>query len=148
MAALTGHDIPLFAREVGNFRKEGAIEAARAMFDVPVNERPDAVFVANDHMAFFVLDVLRYELGLKVPDDVAIIGYDDVPPASWPAYDLTTVRQRSNTMVQETVETFIRQIEDPADFSPRQVAIDGPLVLRSTSHSLPLKGKAEKNAGL
>lgn len=148
MAALTTHDIPLFAREVGNFRKEGAIEATRAMFDVPANQRPDAVFVANDHMAFFVLDTLRYELGLKVPHDVAVVGYDDVPPAAWPAYDLTTVRQRSNTMVQETVDTFIRQIEEPEDFRPRQVAIDGPLIIRGSSHSLPSKGKAQTNAGI
>lgn len=138
MAALSAHDIKLFAREVGNFRKEEAIVAARAMFDVPADKRPDAVFVANDHMAFFVLDVLRSELGLRVPEDVSVIGYDDVPPASWPAYNLTTVRQRANLMVQETVETLIRQIEQPGNFTPRQVAIDGPLILRGTSRTTPL----------
>lgn len=138
MAALSAHDIKLFAREVGNFRKEEAIVAARAMFDVPADKRPDAVFVANDHMAFFVLDVLRSELGLRVPEDVSVIGYDDVPPASWPAYNLTTVRQRANLMVQETVETLIQQIEQPGNFTPRQVAIDGPLILRGTSRTTPL----------
>ena len=71
----------------------------REMFDRP--ERPDAVFVANDHMAFFVMDVLRFELGLSVPDDVSVVGFDDVPPAAWPAYSLTTVRQRANRMVED-----------------------------------------------
>jgi DNA-binding LacI/PurR family transcriptional regulator len=135
MAALSAHNMKLFAREVGNFRKEEAIVAARAMFDVPAEQRPDAVFVANDHMAFFVLDVLRTELGLSVPEDVSVIGYDDVPPASWPAYNLTTVRQRANLMVQETVDTLIQQIEQPGNFTPRQVAIDGPLILRGTSRT-------------
>lgn len=135
MAALSAHDMKLFAREVGNFRKDEAIDAARAMFDVAVDQRPDAVFVANDHMAFFVLDVLRSELGLSVPEDVSVIGYDDVPPAAWPAYDLTTVRQRANLMVQETVDTLIQQIEQPGNFTPRQVAIDGPLILRGTSRT-------------
>ena len=135
MAALSAHDMKLFAREVGNFRKDEAIDAARAMFDVAIDQRPDAVFVANDHMAFFVLDVLRSELGLSVPEDVSVIGYDDVPPAAWPAYNLTTVRQRANLMVQETVDTLIQQIEQPGNFTPRQVAIDGPLILRGTSRT-------------
>mgnify|MGYP002817783401 CR=1 FL=1 len=123
----------LFAREVGNFRKEETLTAARAMFDKPADQRPDAVFVANDHMALFVLDVLRAELGLRVPEDVAVVGYDDVPPAGWPAYDLTTVRQRSNLMVDHTVATLVEQIEHPDGFVPREVAIDGPLIIRSTT---------------
>ena len=57
------------------------------------NNPPEAVFVANDHMAFAVMDTLRYELGLKIPDDVSVVGYDDVPAASWPSYSLTTVQQ-------------------------------------------------------
>ena len=51
-----------------------------------------AIFVGNDHMAFAVMDTLRFELGFKVPDDVSVVGYDDVPLASWPAYDLTSLR--------------------------------------------------------
>ncbi len=138
MAALKTHSMDLFAREVGNFRKEGAIEAALSMFDKPSEQRPDAVFVANDHMAFHVLDVLRHRLHMRVPEDVAVVGYDDVPPAAWPAYDLTTVRQRANLMVEETVNTLIQHVENPKNFIPRQVAIDGPLIERGTSRRQPL----------
>lgn len=137
MAALKTHSMELFAREVGNFRKEGAIEAALSMFDKPSEQRPDAVFVANDHMAFHVLDVLRHRLHVRVPEDVAVVGYDDVPPAAWPAYDLTTVRQRANLMVEETVNTLIQHVENPKNFIPRQVAIDGPLIERGTSRRQP-----------
>jgi hypothetical protein len=67
-------------------------------------DRPDAVFAANDQIAFTVMDTLRYELGLRVPEDVAVIGYDDVAMAAWPAYDLTTVRQDADRMVAATVD--------------------------------------------
>ncbi len=87
----------LYARAVGNFNFETARSAAREMFAGP--DRPDAVFVANDHMAFAVMDVLRFELGLTVPQDVSVVGYDDVALSAWSSYDLTTVRQPSNRMV-------------------------------------------------
>jgi LacI family transcriptional regulator len=120
----------LFARAEGNFHFEQAQQAARTLFDC--EDRPDAVFVANDHMAFAVMDVLRFELGLRIPQDVSVVGYDDVTLASWPSYDLTTVRQPANRMVAETVTTLLSRIEDPT--SPvRRVAIDGPLIIRGSA---------------
>ena len=116
--------------EAGEFRYEEAQEAARRMFSA--TERPDAVFVANDHMAFAVIDVLRSELGLDIPGDVSVVGFDDVPLAAWPAYDLTTVRQRANQMVAETVRTLLANIEH-RDAEPRRVAIEGPLIVRGSS---------------
>lgn len=98
----------LFAREVGDFRLNRARDAARRMFDT--DTRPDAVFVANDYMAFGVLDVLRAELRLRVPDDVAVIGFDDVPAAAWPAYGLTTLRQDATAMVDATVRALLAEI--------------------------------------
>ena len=92
------------------------------------------MFVANDHMAFIVMDILRYELGLSIPEDVSVIGYDDVPPASWRSYDLTTVRQRANLMVQETVKTILNRIEHPNSSNPVKLQIDSPLVIRSSTH--------------
>ncbi len=122
--------VKLFAREEGDFHFEQAKLAARRMFSV--DERPDAVFVCNDHMAFAVMDVLRDEMGLRVPDDVALVGYDDVPAAAWGAYKLTTVRQPANRMVEETIATLLTQIEQD-NAPPRRLSIDGPLVVRSTS---------------
>lgn len=121
----------LHAREVGNFKMDEARDATRRMFADPAN-RPDALFVANDHMAFAVMDVLRAELGLDVPRDVSVVGYDDVPPAAWAEYDLTTVRQRANVMVTATVDILLEQIETPGG-RPRSVAVDAPFVLRSSA---------------
>ncbi|MEO0905248.1 MAG: LacI family DNA-binding transcriptional regulator, partial [Pseudomonadota bacterium] len=92
----------------GMFDRETAAAAAQTMMDSATS--PDAIFVGNDHMAFAVLDTLRHEMGLRVPDDVAIVGYDDVPLAAWPAYDLTTMRQPVNRMVEATVEALISRI--------------------------------------
>lgn len=120
----------LFARVDGNFHMESAKEATRSLFSA--DKVPDAIFVANDHMAFAVMDVIRSELGLDVPGDVSVIGYDDVPTAAWPAYDLTTVKQSANKMVAETVEVLLEQIQNPLAQS-RQVAIPSPIVLRGSA---------------
>jgi DNA-binding LacI/PurR family transcriptional regulator len=129
--------LELYARGVGNFEHPLAQEAARRMFDRP--DPPDAVFVCNDHMAFAVMDVLRHELGLKVPDDVSVVGFDDVPPAAWPAYDLTSFRQRVNRMVAETVTTLIEHIEGGAT-EPRRIAIDGILIERGSTRKPETRG--------
>ncbi|MBW3245624.1 LacI family DNA-binding transcriptional regulator [Epibacterium sp. DP7N7-1] len=131
--ALSGAGQDLFARAVGNFSVEQAEQAARDMFSVPAGDRPDAVFVANDHMAFAVMDVLRFELGLRIPEDVSVVGYDDVPPAAWRAYNLTTIRQRANLMVAETVRAMFEQIDTPDTASPCHVQIEAPLILRGSA---------------
>ncbi len=119
----------LHAREVGNFRMDEARDAALRMF---AQDPPDAIFVANDHMAMAVADCLRFELGLNIPQDVSLVGYDDVPAAAWPAYDLTSVRQPANRMVAQTVDILLGKIED-ADTAPRKVELDGPLILRGSA---------------
>jgi DNA-binding LacI/PurR family transcriptional regulator len=122
----------LFARGVGNFQHPLAQEAARRMFDRTTP--PDAVFICNDHMAFAVMDVIRFELGLRIPEDVSVVGFDDVPPAAWPAYNLTTFRQRVNRMVAETVFTLIDRIE-AKNAEPRRVKIDGALIVRKSTRN-------------
>ena len=124
------HGRSLFARELGNFNTGEARKAARKMFTA--KEIPDAVFVANDHMAFIAMDVIRFELGLKIPEQVSVVGYDDVPVASWSAYDLTTVRQAANQMVAETVSFLLECIEDRKT-NPRQIQIKGPLIVRGSA---------------
>ncbi|MDG4649667.1 LacI family DNA-binding transcriptional regulator [Roseibacterium sp. SDUM158017] len=129
MRALAAAGRSLHCREVGNFRMEEARAAARRMF---AHDPPDALFVANDHMALAVMDTLRFELGLRVPLDVSVAGYDDVPAASWPSYDLTTVRQPAGRMVAETVDLLLGLVEDPTT-PPRSVEVNGQLILRGSA---------------
>lgn len=130
IAGLKENKLKLFAREEGNFHTEEARAATRALFNR--SERPDAVFVATDHMAFAVMDVLRYEFGLSIPQDVSVIGYDDVEIASWPSYDLTTVQQPLDQMVRETVDMITARIDFP-ETPPYRATLPGPLILRSSA---------------
>jgi DNA-binding LacI/PurR family transcriptional regulator len=128
-AALQQQGVSLYAREEGDFSMEKASEATRIMFS---GDRPEAVFVANDHMAFAVMDTLRFELGLRVPEDVSVISYDDVPAAAWRAYNLTTVRQRAEQMVQETVRILMEQIHGDG-LQSQQIAIGSPIIVRGSA---------------
>jgi DNA-binding LacI/PurR family transcriptional regulator len=129
LAGLKDAGMSLHKRCLGNFVMEEARAATLEMFR---EDAPDAVFVANDHMAMAVMDTLRFELGIKVPEDVSVVGYDDVPTAGWPAYALTTVRQPANRMVAETVDILLSKIKD-LNVPPRRVELDGPLVLRGSA---------------
>lgn len=115
--------------EDGMYRQDTAAAIAREMFSG--STRPDAVFVGNDHMAFAVMDTLRFELGLSIPGDVSVVGYDDVPIAAWPAYDLTTIRQPVNQMVGATVDALLSRIG--GDDMPRRTLIPGPLKIRGSA---------------
>ncbi len=123
----------LFCRDVGDFDSERSFAAARRMFSRPESERPDAVFVAGDHMALIVMDVLRFELGLSVPGDVSVVGYDDVPSASWLAYQLTTVRQPADLMVEKSVTALLKAIERPDSAIPKHEVVGAELILRSSA---------------
>ncbi len=114
----------------GMYKREVAAEATRQL--MASETPPDAIFVGNDHMAFAVMDTLRGELGLSVPGDVSVVGYDDVPVASWSGYDMTTVRQPVNRMVEATVETLLGEI-DATDRPGQSIEIAGPLILRGSA---------------
>lgn len=127
--AMDLHGMEPLAMVDGMYDRDAAIKAARDVFAAPTV--PDAVFVGNDHMAFAVMDELRFGLGLRVPEDVSVIGYDDVPMAAWPAYDLTTIRQPVNRMVEATVDAILGQIE--SNIAPEKTLIDGPLMVRGSA---------------
>ena len=113
-----------------HFRRNVAMDETRALFAQA--KVPDALFVANDHMAFGVLEVLREELGLHVPKDVSVIGYDDAPMASWKTFDLTTVRQPLRKMVEATNRMLLDALQD-RNHAPQKVEIPGELIIRGTA---------------
>lgn len=127
---LAAHGITVWDRAVGGYEFEGAAKAARKLFSG--SEIPDAVFVGNDHMAFAVMDVLRDELGLRVPEDVSVVGFDDVPEAGWKGYQLTTVTQRIPQMIDSTLSILLEQIERQT-IKRRAAVIDVNLVVRGSA---------------
>ena len=120
----------LFLRDIGNFKFDEAQKATLRMFTKRII--PDALFVANDHMAFAAMDVIRFDLKLKIPEDVSVVGYDDVPPSSWPSYDLTTVKQKADKLVEEAVRVLVESIEEK-DMETKKLKIDSPLVIRNST---------------
>jgi DNA-binding LacI/PurR family transcriptional regulator len=91
---------------------------------------PDAIFCANDIMAFGAIDAAR-DLGIAIPDQLSVIGFDDVPAAAWSAYNLTTVRQPVNRMVEAVLDLLQKKLDDPA-LGPETRLIAGKLIVRKT----------------
>lgn len=136
LAALNDAGISLHSRDVGDFDYDLACEATRRLFSG--TDKPDAIFVANDYMAFACMDVLRFELNLSVPQDVSVVGFDDVPLSAWPSYDLTTVSLPIQLMAEQVVEMLYSQIEGKKVTNHR-IAIDGRLVVRGSTRSISAK---------
>jgi DNA-binding LacI/PurR family transcriptional regulator len=82
-------------------------------------------------MALGALDAAR-DLGVTVPDDLSIIGFDDIPAASWTAYNLTTVRQPVNTMIDLSIRLLLERIEDPT-IDPMITFVPGKWVPRGSA---------------
>ena len=133
---LRAHGLDLHARALGDYRQDLAREATLSMFQGPQSNHPDAIFAANDHMALAVLDTLRFELGLRVPDDVSVIGYDDVPLAKALAYNLTTMAQPVDAMVDATVNALLERLDEPGTDAKR-IEIEGPLIVRGSARIPP-----------
>lgn len=125
----------------GNYNHADAEIAARELLSL--KRRPHAIFVANDHMAVAVMDVARHEFGLSIPDDLSIVGYDDVAAANWPSYGITSVTQPISPMVEATVDILMRQIAS-GEIEPQHRVITGELVVR-TSARLPRTGIVERD---
>ena len=129
LAALDTAGLAPVALVDGMYARDTAMDCARALMGgTPC---PDAIFAGNDHMAFAVMDAVR-GAGLVPGQDISVVGYDDVPMASWGAYDLTTIRQPVNRMVDAAVATLLAQIETPGT-APQQIELAGELRVRSSA---------------
>ncbi|TLF50560.1 substrate-binding domain-containing protein [Halomonas urmiana] len=127
---LASHGLTCHAVVHGNYDFEQARQATRELF--AMSPRPDAIFVASDHMAVAVLETLRHELGLRVPEDVSVIGFDDTPVSAWPSYRLTTVRQPVDQMIEEATTLLLKQIREEAVVAEHRVLPVTP-ILRATA---------------
>lgn len=103
----------------GDFRYEGGLTAARELLRGTVT--PDAIFCANDLLALGVIDAAREEFGLRVPEALKVAGFDDIPAASWKAYELTTFVQDAETITTHALAVLGRAMASPAPHSERIV---------------------------
>jgi len=122
---------PEFIR-VGDFTHEHGHESVRAWFGTG-SRGPTAVFCVNDLIALGALDGARAR-GVRVPEDLWVVGHDDIQMSSWEAFDLTTVRQPIGDMVETALRMLLARIERP-DKVPEFCRFPSELVVRgSTAH--------------
>lgn len=115
--------------EGGDFTYENGREAVKRL--MLQSERPEAIFCANDITAIGALDGIKVDLGMRVPEDVSVIGFDDISMASWSGIELTTMRQQTTRMVDASIEILTKRIDDP-DLKPEFRLEPGKLMIRRT----------------
>jgi len=113
----------------GDFTETSSYEAMQRL----LRREPDAVFVASDSMAMGALRALR-EAGKRVPDDVAVVGFDDLPQAATADPPLTTVRQPIQRAGALAVEMLIDILENGAE-PARRIILPTQLVIRASCGS-------------
>ncbi|SDY99147.1 transcriptional regulator, LacI family [Micromonospora pattaloongensis] len=133
-AALEAAGLPVADELIrpGDFFHESGFEGTHALLDLP--EPPTAIFASSDQMAFGVYEAVRRR-GLRVPDDVSVVGFDDLPEARWASPPLTTVRQPLAEMGLLAARTVLRLAQGESLESPR-IELSTDLVVRDSSAPL------------
>lgn len=117
----------------GTYLQPGGARGARELLDAP-GPPPTAIFAANDLAAIGAMDVFR-RAGRAVPNDVSIIGYDDIAWAGLEPIDLTTINQPSRQM-GETAARLVGKRRDDSNLRGQQVLLEPKLVVRSSTRAI------------
>ncbi|WP_435747751.1 LacI family DNA-binding transcriptional regulator [Microbacterium sp. PMB16] len=124
-ASLTVEDVPHLTTEDG-------LHAGARLVALPAAERPDAIFAANDMVALGVLtQLLRH--GVRVPEEIALIGFDDVDQAHQSVVPLTSVRQPGYQIGRAAGAALLRQLADPTGKPPATTPFPAELVVREST---------------
>lgn len=114
--------------ESGSYTYESGFKSAQEL--VTRNKNIDCIFCGNDIIALGVMDAVRL-VGLKIPEDMSIVGFDNIRMLGWTPYPLTTWEQPLEDMVTSTVELLLKEINDK-NSKPQVVVMKGHLVIRNT----------------
>lgn len=118
----------IVARAEGDFTFDGGGAAMQSLW---ADAQPTAVFAASDLMAFGAMDTARHTLKLCVPENVSFVGFDDLPTAAWPSYDLTTMRQPVEIMAEAALDMLLERIAN-ATVQPKTLLVPGELIVRGS----------------
>ncbi|MFC5907186.1 LacI family DNA-binding transcriptional regulator [Streptacidiphilus monticola] len=117
----------------GDFHAEGGYASARDLLALP--DRPTAIFAGSDLQALGVLEAARVA-GLRVPEDLSVVGYDDLDIAKWTSPALTTVRQPLREMAEQATRLILRLREDEPP-TPTRLELSTTLVVRASTAAPP-----------
>jgi LacI family transcriptional regulator len=132
-AALQKHDIPVLPELIrkGDFLQPHGYTCARELLNLA--EPPTAIFTSNDISAFGVMEAVR-DLGLQIPRDISIVGFDDIPQAAHVRPPLTTVRQPLEEMGRRAARLLLHYIENPSAEVER-IELPTELIIRESCQS-------------
>ena len=108
-------------------------DAGEALVSREAADRPDGIFAANDLLAVGILQALTMFSSLRVPEDIALIGYDDIDFASATVVPLSSIRQPAQLIGHTAVDLLLRSIDDPDGDYERSVRFRPELVVRAST---------------
>ncbi len=113
----------------GNYKRSDSYKATKILLEKKT--RPTAIFVHADYMAMGSLEALR-DAGIKVPDEMAVVGFDDIEMAGLPGVDLTTISQKKSNLGKLAVEILIENMRGESHRIAKKILLDPSLVIRKT----------------
>jgi DNA-binding LacI/PurR family transcriptional regulator len=125
-----GLSIPAHYMQLGDWSTESGEAAMHAL--LTLDEPPTAVFACNDLMALGAMEAAD-KLGMRIPQDVAVIGFDDIPPASWVRPRLTTVAQHPGQMGLMLARALFDRIQGEYSGPGRRFEVPCRLIVRESA---------------
>lgn len=110
----------------------GGFQAASNLLALPASERPTAVLAFNDLFALGVMRAVQAH-GLRVPEDISVIGCDDIPMAAYASPPLTTIGQPKYRIGKLAVSTLLQMCQDPPDQLGSFILMESPLITREST---------------
>lgn len=121
--------------QIGDFTQETGYRCAQKLLALPV--RPTAIFAANDKSAIGAIEAIT-EIGLKVPEDISVVGFDNIEEASFVNGGLTTVDQFISDMGRVAVEMLVKLIQNQP-LENRLFRMPTKLIVRNTCRAIEVE---------
>ncbi|MFE9428797.1 LacI family DNA-binding transcriptional regulator [Kitasatospora sp. NPDC006697] len=129
--AMAGMPVDPALGAFGDFHAEGGFAQGKRLLELP--DRPTAIFAGSDLQALGVLEAARVH-GLRVPEDLSVVGYDDLDISKWTSPALTTVRQPLREMAEQATRLiFTLRAGAEAAATPTRLELSTTLVVRSST---------------
>jgi LacI family transcriptional regulator len=99
----------------------------------PKGDRPDAIFASNDLLAMGLVQAFMFNSAIAIPQEIALIGYDDIDFAQSAVVPLSSIRQPSKLLGETAVELLLDEVDNPGEHTHRQVRFQPELVVRTST---------------